>query len=233
MTGHNKTGRSRKGPPFAQLFHHVLDSEAWLTSKPLDRALLVQLARRYNSSNNGRIALSVRDAAAECCADKDACAAAFHRVEERGLIECVADSAFSFKLKRAREWRLTWLRCDVTHAPPSRAYQKWGVRNNGTAARHHGLGAKQIDGPERPLSGSPQDGQTGLDQRVLVPTVGTKLGIPSCLPVPSIGTHIDLSHRLSANDAALAVVSSFTCASSETENPSTVDPYEDDASAFW
>lgn len=198
MAKHNRTGRSKGGPPFVQLFHHVLASEAWLASKPLDRAVVVQLARRYNGSNNGRLGMSVRDAAEECCADKDACGAAFKRLEERGFIECVLESGFSFKLKRAREWRLTWLRCDVTNTPPSRAYQRWTVPKIRTAAEREeqeGSDEKKIHGPERARLQSPPKGQPDPRRDRLVRREGTNLAPSATSLVPPPRTHIDLTHR--------------------------------------
>ncbi len=193
MSRHNKTGRSKRGPPFVQLFHQLLRSEAWLTSRPLDRAILVQLTFRFVGNNNGRLAMSVRDAAKECCADKDACSAAFRRLEERGLIECVLESSFGYKMKRAREWRLTWHRCDVTAAPPSHNYRRWTVRLEGTGPKSGDLSSNGIHGPDLQTSQSLHTGLSPSDGQASVRPERTATNEFANSPVPQNRTHIDLA----------------------------------------
>ncbi len=59
----NATGRSMTSR-FARLDHRLLESAAYRALSPNARALLVELTRMDNGSNNGALWLSVRDAAA-------------------------------------------------------------------------------------------------------------------------------------------------------------------------
>jgi hypothetical protein len=57
-----KKSRRGKTERFLGLRHWLLDSPAWLSLPCIARALYVQIAKRYNGANNGRISYSVREA---------------------------------------------------------------------------------------------------------------------------------------------------------------------------
>jgi len=118
----NKKGRN-SGPSFTQLFHYMQDCLAWTTLTPADRAVILELARRYDGSNNGRIGLSARDAADRCWINKDTATRCFRTLEERGFITCTQESRFGFAL--AAEYRLNWQRCDRSGQIPTRAFLAW------------------------------------------------------------------------------------------------------------
>lgn len=79
--GHKKgAGRHVQLPEWLQA------SEAWATLKPGPRALYVELKRRFNGSNNGRIILSHRDAATALNVHRNTVGAWFIELEARGFI---------------------------------------------------------------------------------------------------------------------------------------------------
>jgi hypothetical protein len=104
----------------------MLDSPAYLSLSAPARAVLVEIARVCDGSNNGRIGVSVRTAAKRCRLAKDTAARSFHELEDRGFIECVTVGAFSLKIRHASEWRLTWLTCNVTGDLASKKFMHWG-----------------------------------------------------------------------------------------------------------
>jgi hypothetical protein len=59
-----KRNRARRrgsgGPPFVQLHWYLLDSAAWKSLSTAARAAYIELARLYNGTNNGTLALSLR-----------------------------------------------------------------------------------------------------------------------------------------------------------------------------
>ena len=184
-----------------QLFHYMLRSEAWLTSKPLDRSIYLQIASRFTGENNGRLPYSVREGARECQADKDAVAGAINRLEERGLIECTTDSCFAQKMRRAREWRLTTHACNVTGDAASRAFNKWtaapataGSRDAPALSGSTGQ-QKQMVGPEISAFVSGHAGQVALPSPTLVRLGGTVDPSLDRSSVPSEGTLYISSHR--------------------------------------
>ncbi len=105
--------------------HIVLDSAAFRSCKPSERAILIELIRRHNGRNNGFIALSARDAAEIVHVNKDTANKALNALWSKGLVDCARAGGFSFKLRHSSEWRLTWIRCNRTGALPSHAYAQW------------------------------------------------------------------------------------------------------------
>jgi hypothetical protein len=122
-----KKGRRAHGPPFIQLHWWVYDTPAFQCLKPGPRSLLLAVLRRYNGSNNGSIALGVREAAAECSVrDKDTISAYFFELERKGFIIATRRGAFNLKdppRNRATEWRLTWL--DAPGVGATKEFLRW------------------------------------------------------------------------------------------------------------
>lgn len=134
MPGHNKTGRRKTGPSFVQLFRYMLESPAWKSLSPQERAILLEVARLYNGQNNGFLALGVRAAAEGANVNKDTAAKCFRGLVDRGFLELAQAGEFNRNrfsgdelqaTCRATEWRLTCHRCDRTHRPASRAFLQW------------------------------------------------------------------------------------------------------------
>lgn len=100
-------------------------TEAWRSLKPSARAVYLEVARVYNGSNNGTLAVSVRGLAERCNINKDTAGAALKVLEESGFIVCTTPGGFSRKTPHAAEWRLTDWRCDKTGAVPTKAFQNW------------------------------------------------------------------------------------------------------------
>lgn len=103
----------------------MMESPAWRSLTPAQRAVYVEVRRRFNGVNNGWIALSVRDAADRCNINKDTAGRALTTLQDRGFIECVTPGGFTRKVRHATEWRLLDERCDKTGALPSKAFMRW------------------------------------------------------------------------------------------------------------
>jgi hypothetical protein len=129
---HNRTGRSNREAQHVRLYKWMQDSPAWLSLTPVARSIWFELARLYNGSNNGRLALSVRMAAQRCRAAKDTAARAFSHLQERGFIECVTPGGFNLKKRHATEWRLTHVSCNVTGELPSKRFMHWHQEKQNT-----------------------------------------------------------------------------------------------------
>jgi hypothetical protein len=128
---HNRKGRTKHNGGFVQLPYFMLSSAAWGSLTPAARCVWISLCRRYKGHNNGWLALSVRDAAAENRINKGTASAAFKALEGRGFIECVVPGGFSRKTPHATEWRLTHVRCDRTGTPPEKGFMRWVPPTNG------------------------------------------------------------------------------------------------------
>lgn len=104
-------GRNSGMGNFIALPHYVFDCSAYREMKPGPRALLDELIRRYNGSNNGQIGLGHREAAKCLNVNKDTVGGYFEELEKRGFIASARPGGFNMKDpagRRATEWRLTW-----------------------------------------------------------------------------------------------------------------------------
>lgn len=125
MAKHNKKGRSTTVAQFVMLPHWMMKSPAWRSLKPVDRVLYEELTLIYNGSNNGRLALSTRDAAERCNAHRDTVGLSFRRLQAAGFIECATPGGFSRKTRHATEWRLTIHPCNVTGSLAPKTFMRW------------------------------------------------------------------------------------------------------------
>lgn len=107
MSKANKTGRTKNGLPHVRLHHWLLQSVAWSDLSANARALYVELAYRYRGTNNGRISLSVREAADRLRIGKDTAARAFAELQDAGFIKVTRQGFFHGPTRQATLWELT------------------------------------------------------------------------------------------------------------------------------
>lgn len=137
MAGQNKKGRSKGSlSRFLALEHYLLSSPAWKSLNPVERCAYVEVAQLYNGSNNGRLAMSGRRLSELLHVSKATGTRALTVLVERGFLEVVKPSAFSCKIRRATEYRLTIEKCNVTGTLPFKAFMRWQPPKNKT--RRHG-----------------------------------------------------------------------------------------------
>lgn len=104
---HNHKGRNRNGNRFLSLEHWMMETEAWRSLSPATRCVYIEIAARYNGSNNGQIPLSVREAAALCNIARDTAMRALTELQHKGLIREIKAGSFNLKVRHATEWALT------------------------------------------------------------------------------------------------------------------------------
>src|SRR5262249_29943369 len=110
-----KHGKKSNGPPFVQLHYYLLDSDAWHRLSLPARAAYIELARLYDGTNNGRLAMSVRTLAARIPCGKNTASRALEELEVSGFISVMKVGSFDGRHSlRASEYRLMIYRCDVT-----------------------------------------------------------------------------------------------------------------------
>ncbi len=118
--GADKRGRSKKGPPFVQLFHYMIDSPAWRSLLPVERAAYVEIASKFDGKNNGKILMSARMLAPALGISKATAAAALNMLVKSELVEVVVDCGFNMKTgeRFGRKFRLTVYRCNAVIGAP-------------------------------------------------------------------------------------------------------------------
>ena len=112
---------------FVMLYHDIIESAAWKSLDANAQALYVHIAYRYDGKNNGRISISVREAAQALNASKDTAARAIKILIDRAFIAVAKRSGFNLKRGpgRAAEYRLTEYPCNVTSKAATYKFKKW------------------------------------------------------------------------------------------------------------
>ncbi len=121
---HNPKGRSTT-ERFLKLEYYMLRSAAWLSLSPVARCVYIELASLYNGGNNGRLALSARDAAERVGCSKNTAARAFAELIEKGFIDLCSRGHFDRKTPHAAEYRLTVHPCNRSRERASKRFTRW------------------------------------------------------------------------------------------------------------
>lgn len=138
-------GRNTGSTAFIMLDHYIFDCLAYRTMKPGPRALLDEMIRRHNGSNNGRIGLGQREAAKRLNVNKDTVASYFATLIERGFVAATRPGGFNMKdpeSRRATEWRLTWFSTECM--PATKDFIAWG-KEKSTAPKIGAIGPDYPD----------------------------------------------------------------------------------------
>jgi hypothetical protein len=126
MTTKKEPFKSKGKERYVMLRYWLLKSQAWNSLSGNARALYVELAQRYNGSNNGRIPYSVREAKQSLHISSDTASRLLDILQARGFIVCTRKGYFSVKTtKDASEWLLTEQACDHPPAHATRDFMRW------------------------------------------------------------------------------------------------------------
>lgn len=122
-----RDGKADKPDRYVQLRHWVLNTDAWQALNGNERAIYVDIAKRYagQGSNNGRIPYAVRDATKALPIGLATAHRGIRRLQELGFIVCTMKGAFKAS-RDASTWRLTEFVCDVTGELPTKDFTRWG-----------------------------------------------------------------------------------------------------------
>lgn len=175
---HKKGGAGR----FVQLPEWLQASEAWATLKPGPRALYIELKRRFNGSNNGKIILSHRDAATALGASKNTVGPWFKELQARGFIEQTeAPHLGPSGIGLASVWALDEeMRADMKL--PRKRFMAWRQKQNPPT---------KIGTPRPSICDT--SGRSEAEKPATVPKTDTAKADLRPAPVPETGTHIDMA----------------------------------------
>ena len=148
MAGKSYKKGKRGAGRHVQLPEYLQATEAWATLKPGPRALYIELKRRFNGSNNGRIILSHRDAASALNVHRNTVGPWFAELEQRGFIAMVQGPHLGpAGIGQAALWALTELPT-ADGRPASRAFRSWRV-NQKPRTKSEQARRKEQDSPTR------------------------------------------------------------------------------------
>lgn len=122
MTKYDNRGNS-KNKRFLKIEHWIMKSEAWKSLTAQEVRIYLLLIERYNGANNGRIGLSVRQAAKNGHVSPTTAAKALLSLTEKGFIVKRFCGSFSQKTPLASEYELTHER--YGDKPPTKEFMKW------------------------------------------------------------------------------------------------------------
>ena len=106
---------------FVKLTYPLIESEAWRWLGPISKAVYIELKRRYNGLNNGKISLSLSEAAHILKASKSSISRALKQLETHGFIKLIKKGYFTGRM--ASEYALTDEQLDGY--PPTREWRRW------------------------------------------------------------------------------------------------------------
>jgi hypothetical protein len=187
---HNNKGRSTT-ERFVSLPHWMLQSTAWRSLSPVARSVFIELAAIYNGCNNGRLALSARDAAKRVRCSKNTAARAFVELMHKGFVDLCSRGHFDRKTPHAAEYRLTMHSCDLTGERSSKRFMSWCPDE-----------PKAVAGPTRGTAGVTTGTVTALSQencRKLSLSCDRKHHLEA-MSGPTTGTHIIYQRRSGVED---------------------------------
>ena len=141
---HGKKGAGQH----VQLPEWLQRSEAWTTLKPGPRALYVELKRRFNGTNNGRIALSHRDAAKALNVHRNSVGPWFQELQDRGFIRMMqAPHLGPSGIGKASVWALDEVPTDDMK-PARKQFMSWRQKQNprtkNRTPRHSGCDSEHL-----------------------------------------------------------------------------------------
>lgn len=109
------------------LFRNLFESPAYRDLTPGARDVLHELMYRFNGINNGRLPLSVREAAERTNCSDNTAQKRLEELQNHGFIKCAQKGAFTRKDRHASEWTITFY--DLDNNPPTSEYRNWKEEN--------------------------------------------------------------------------------------------------------
>jgi hypothetical protein len=99
MVKHRRLNK-RLDAPHVRLYRWILDSPAYLSLSCQARAVLLEIARGHDGTNNGRLGLSIRRASERCNIARGTAARAFVELQECGFIDCMTKGDSTGKTRK-------------------------------------------------------------------------------------------------------------------------------------
>ena len=116
-----KAGVYESKERYVKLTYDLLNSSSWQFLNPSSVRVYIEICRRYNGYNNGKIAMSHNDCVAVIKAGKQTVNRAIKQLVEHGFIKIVKKGYFIGR--QATEYAITDFQLDGR--PPTREWKQW------------------------------------------------------------------------------------------------------------
>ena len=121
-----KDSRRTYEPKHVRLYANIMNTEAWKHLSGNSVKVLLALVVRDNSTLNGKISFSVREAAEAGNIAINTASRCLQELQDLGFIARTEKGAFSRKVSHASLWRYTWQPAPGCRpAGPTRDFEKW------------------------------------------------------------------------------------------------------------
>lgn len=147
MTKPAKNGRRVDDGRYFPMFEWFMRSAAWQHASVYEKALYVELKRRYNGKNNGDIPMSHREAQSLLGCSNKPISAAFAGLQRKGFIKAAVKGSFDWKAARTGDnngrstrWELTELPLDLplkVLTGGTKDFMKWKPEEKNTVCPEH------------------------------------------------------------------------------------------------
>ncbi len=127
MPNKNRFKKFQKGT-FMTVPHYIWDCDAMRECDTVARVIFLEILRRFNGYNNGKISLSVREAADIANVSKNTANIKFHKLVQVGLIKVTRESGFNLKGRTAREFELTFI--PVNNQPAKNTFKNYRKKHS-------------------------------------------------------------------------------------------------------
>jgi len=135
-----QAGSGRKGDPYIQLFHSMMDSHAWSALMPAEVVVLLELRRQFNGSNNGLLDATMTTMKRPGVSSQTTLAKCLRALAALGFIENVRPGRMAQGGKTCSLYRLTDQQClpskkrDI-HQAGCKATNEWSCWKSAKEAR--------------------------------------------------------------------------------------------------
>ncbi|WP_109367377.1 hypothetical protein [Ochrobactrum soli] len=134
MAKHDKKGRSSGGEHFTKMIRHTMEEPAWRALSSTAQALYPWLKLEWrgpDANNNGKIRLSVRQAAAKLGVTPDTASRAFHDLQAKGFIVLTELPCLGVEgAAKSPAYEITELKMPGTVGDGSKLYREWREGND-------------------------------------------------------------------------------------------------------
>ncbi len=122
MAKANCKGRN-DGAKHVRMYWWLIDCPAYRHLSCYGRALLIEFIYRHNGGNNGRVLMSVREAADRLGVAFNTALKALGELQDKGFIRTAKAGSFTLKHRHATEWYLTMYA--VGDTKPTKEFMNW------------------------------------------------------------------------------------------------------------
>lgn len=140
MAKMHANGRSKGESKHVRHYLWQTSCPAWQSLSMNARCLEMELKALYDGTNNGKLFLSIREAAKRLGIADNTASKAFKELEEKGFIKSKQKGSFKWKTRHATSWILTEF--EYNNQLATKDFMRWQPQEKNTDAKFNTDGIK-------------------------------------------------------------------------------------------